>query len=278
MTCASSSSRAISTVPPLSASDAALRVGMDIGGTAIKYAVVDPARGTTVGPVRKVATPWPATPAAVVDALAEVLEELSSGPYAVDPRSAVGVGVPAIIDRGIARSAAHLDDSWLGADAHELLTTGLDRDVAVLNDADAAGLAEARFGAARGVGGTVVMITLGTGIGSALFRDGELVPNAELGHVELLGRDVDGWAGASARLDEGLDWPTYTERLQRYLSHVERLISPDLIVLGGGITERQEEFVPHLRLNAPVVPAQLRNAAGIVGAAHQAYLGQTLLG
>jgi polyphosphate glucokinase len=274
MTCISSPARAIPTLPPLHTGDddAACAVGVDIGGTAIKYAVVDPHEGTTVGPVHQVSTPAPATPQAVVAALADVLDRLSAGPQAVGPYTAVGVGVPAIIDDGVARSAAHLDDSWLGTDARQLLTLGLGREVAVLNDADAAGLAEQGFGAARGADGTVLVITLGTGIGSALFRDGRLVPNTELGHVELDGRDVDGWACAAARMTESLDWPAYTARLQRYLSHLEHLLSPDLIVLGGGISERHQDFLPHLRLRARVLPAQLRNSAGIVGAARQAHL------
>lgn len=246
-----------------------LCAGLDIGGTAIKHALVDPVRGTTVGPVRRVPTPSPATPAAVVAALRGVLDEL--GTEADAPLAGVGVGVPGIVDDGTVRSAAHLDDSWLGVDARRLLAAGLGREVAVLNDADAAGLAELQFGAARGADGTVLLITLGTGIGSALFRDGVLLPNTELGHLWLGGRDVDGWAGASARLAEKLEWPVYTDRVQRYLSHLEGLISPDLIVLGGGISERQEQFLPHLQLRARVVPAQLRNAAGIVGTALQAY-------
>ncbi|MFW6188040.1 MAG: polyphosphate--glucose phosphotransferase, partial [Actinomycetota bacterium] len=271
MTCTLPSSRATPTVPAAlhGGDDDARCLGVDIGGTAIKYAVVDPVRGAVVGPVRRVPTPAPATPSAVVAALRRVLDELGDH----GPLSGVGVGVPAIIDEGVARSAAHLDDSWIGVDARELLAAGLGREVAVLNDADAAGLAEVRFGAARGATGTVLVITLGTGIGSALFLDGELIPNSEFGHVWLDGRDVDGWAGASARMEEALDWPTYTDRLQRYLSHLERLISPDLIVLGGGISERHQEFLPHLRLRARVAPAQLRNAAGIVGAGRQAHLG-----
>ena len=249
--------------------DNPLCAGLDIGGTAIKYAAVDPVLGRTVGPVRRVPTPRPATPAAVVSALRGVLAQLEG--ELGGTLAGGGVGVPGIIDEGVARSAVHLDDSWIGADARRLLAEGLGREVAVLNDADAAGLAEAQFGAARGVGGTVLMITLGTGIGSALFHEGTLIPNTELGHVWLEGRDVDGWAGASARVEEGLDWPTYTDRVQRYLSHLERLVSPDLVVLGGGISERQEQFLPHLRLRARVVPAQLRNAAGIVGTGLQAY-------
>ncbi|MEX5296521.1 ROK family protein [Kocuria sp. CPCC 205268] len=274
MTCTLPSSGTPPTVPPVRGGDDDARcLGVDIGGTTIKYAVVDPVRGRTVGPVRRVLTPAPATPAAVVAALRGVLEAVEGAPGSTGPLAGVGVGVPAIIDHGIARSAAHLDDSWIGTDARELLATGLEREVAVLNDADAAGLAEMRFGAARGARGTVLVITLGTGIGSALFVDGELIPNTEFGHVWLEGRDVDGWAGASARTEEALDWPTYTGRLQRYLSHLERLISPDLVVLGGGISERHQEFLPHLRLRARVAPAQLRNAAGIVGAGRQAHLG-----
>ncbi|MFI7481542.1 polyphosphate--glucose phosphotransferase [Kocuria sp. M1R5S2] len=272
MTCTSLPSAAIPDVPPAAGGRRdPLCAGLDIGGTAIKYAVVDPLRGATVGPVRRVRTPHPATPAAVIAALRGVLTQLESELGGGTSLTGVGVGVPGIIDDGVARSAVHLDDSWIGADARRLIAEGLERPAAVLNDADAAGLAEVQFGAARGVGGTVLIITLGTGIGSALFRDGVLMPNTELGHIWFEGRDVDGWAGASARVAEGLDWPTYTDRVQRYLSHLEKLISPDLVVLGGGISERQEQFLPHLRLRARVVPARLRNAAGIVGAGLQAY-------
>lgn len=275
MTCTSSPSRATPAVPAappvLDGRGSPLCAGLDIGGTAIKYALVDPVRGRTVSPVRRVPTPAPATPAAVVAALRGVLEQLAAELGDGGSMAGVGVGVPGIIDDGVARSAVHLDDSWIGADARRLLTEGLGREVAVLNDADAAGLAEMQFGAARGVGGTVLLITLGTGIGSALFSDGILIPNTELGHIWFEGRDVDGWAGASARVEEGLDWPTYTDRVQRYLSHLEGLISPDLIVLGGGISERQEQFLPNLRLRARVLPAHLRNAAGIVGTGLQAY-------
>ncbi len=273
MTCTSSSFPTIPALPPVrdDNGDAPLCAGLDIGGTAIKYALVDPVRGTTVGRVRRVPTPSPATPSAVVGALRGVLETLEGELEPGRSLAGVGVGVPGIVDDGVVRSAVHLDDSWLGVYAPRLLAEGLGREVAVLNDADAAGLAEMQFGAARGAGGTVLLITLGTGIGSALFLNGVLVPNTELGHIWFEGRDVDGWAGASARIAEQLDWPTYTDRVQRYLSHLEGLVSPDLIVLGGGISERQEQFLPQLRLRARVVPAQLRNAAGIVGTALQAH-------
>jgi polyphosphate glucokinase len=246
-------------------------IGIDIGGTGIKAAVVDTSTGRVVSDRERLDTPRPATPEAVRDTAATLVGRLrcAAGP--------VGVALPGVVQHGVARSAANIDPSWIGTSLPDLFGDVLPGATAYLNDADAAGLAEARFGAARGVGGTVLMITLGTGIGSALFHDGELLPNTELGHVDLDGRDVDGWAGASARVAEGLDWPTYTDRLQRYLDHLELLVSPDLIVLGGGISERHQHFLPHLELRARIVPAELRNAAGIIGTARQAYLGRYVM-
>ncbi|MEX5258473.1 polyphosphate--glucose phosphotransferase [Kocuria arenosa] len=252
-------------------------LGVDIGGTMTKYAVVDTATGTPTTPVLQVPTPAPATPEAVGDVLTVLVEQLHSHPQAPAPDASVGVALPAIIRRGIACSAANIDAAWIGLHVEQFLTDRLGRPVHVLNDADAAGLAEVRYGAGRGtagrpVAGTVLVITLGTGIGSALFMDGKLVPNLELGHLELDGTKAETQASAVAREREGLDWPAYTGRLQQYFSHLEFLISPDLIIVGGGISARHEHFLPHLHLDTRIVPAQLRNAAGIIGAARHAYL------
>ncbi|MFI7582658.1 polyphosphate--glucose phosphotransferase [Kocuria sp. M1N1S27] len=247
-------------------------IGVDVGGTLIKYAAVDMADGELTTPVLRRPTPVPATPEAVAEQLALLVEELSEGPGAPHPESSVGVTLPAIIRRGVAHSAANIDDAWIGLDARRFLAERLGRTVQVLNDADAAGLAEVRYGAGRGNAGTVLIITLGTGIGSALFVDGKLVPNLELGHLELGGVDAEVRASALAREREGLDWPDYADRLQQYFAHLEFLFSPDLIVVGGGISVRHEEFLPRLRLDTRVVPAELRNEAGIIGAARHAYL------
>lgn len=247
-------------------------IGVDMGGTMIKYAVVDMADGRPTTPPLELPTPLPATPDAVAEALAGVIAQLSSRPQAPDPSASVGVALPAIVRQGVARSAANIDDAWIGLDARRFLTERLERTVHVINDADAAGLAELRYGAGRSSSGTVLMITLGTGIGSALFVDGKLVPNLELGHLELDGLDAEVRASALARERDGLDWPAYAQRLQRYLAHLQFLFSPDLIIVGGGISAQHERFLPLLRLETRVVAARLRNAAGIIGAARHAYV------
>lgn len=247
-------------------------IGVDVGGTLIKYAAVDMADGELTTPVLQRPTPAPATPDALAEELVLMVQELSAAPGAPHPEASVGVALPAIVRHGVARSAANIDDAWIGLDVQRFLTQRLGRTVQVLNDADAAGLAELRYGAGRGSGGTVLVITLDTGIGSALFVDGKLVPNVELGHLELGGIDAEVRASAVARERDGLDWPAYAERLQQYFAHLEFLFSPDLIVIGGGISAHHEAFLPRLRLETRVVPAELRNAAGIIGAARHAYL------
>lgn len=251
-------------------------IGIDIGGTMIKYAVVDAVAGTPTTRVLELPTPRPATPEDVADAIAVLVDQLSARPQAPDPRASVGVALPAVVRQGVARTAANIDEAWIGTDANRLLSERTGRPVHVLNDADAAGLAEVRHGAGRGefgrpASGTVLVITLGTGIGSSLFVDGRLVPNLELGHVELDGARAETRASAVARERDGIGWPAYAERLQRYLAHLEFLMSPDLIVVGGGISARHEDFLPLLHLRTPVLPAELRNAAGIIGAARHAY-------
>lgn len=247
-------------------------IGVDIGGTRIKYSTVDMADGTLTTPVLQHPTPDPATPDAVAGQLELLVAELSEAASAPDPEASVGVALPTILRRGVACSAANIDDAWIGLDAHRFLTERLGRTVQVINDADAAGLAEVRYGAGRGSTGTVLVITLGTGIGSALIVDGKLVPNLELGHLELHGADAEVRASALAREREDLDWPVYAERLQEYFSHLEFLFSPDLIIVGGAISAQHEQFLPRLRLDTRVVPAELRDAAGIIGAARHAYL------
>ncbi|MCJ8503298.1 polyphosphate--glucose phosphotransferase [Kocuria flava] len=235
------------------------------------------ADGRPTTPVQQLPTPLGASPEDVAEVLGVLLERLQSRPHAPDPAASVGVTLPAIVRRGVARSAANIDSAWIGLDAEQFLTDRLGRTVHVLNDADAAGLAEVRYGAGRGTDGrptpgTVLILTLGTGIGSALFVNGQLVPNLELGHLELDGTKAETRASAVAREREVLDWPEYARRLQRYLSHLEFLFSPDLLIVGGGISARHEDFLPHLHLETPIVPAQLRNAAGIIGAARHAYI------
>ncbi len=252
-------------------------IGIDIGGTGIKGGIVDLKKGKLLGERLRIPTPQPATPAAVAEAVASVVAELSARPEAPDADSPVGVTFPGIIQHGVVHSAANVDKSWLNMDIDALLTRRLGRPVEVINDADSAGLAEARFGAGAGVSGTVLVITLGTGIGSAFIFDGKLVPNAELGHLEIDGFDAESKASAVARERDGLSWEEYSVLLQRYFSHVEFLFSPELFIVGGGISKRADEYLPHMKLRTRIVPAELKNDAGIVGAAIEIALKHKIL-
>jgi polyphosphate glucokinase len=237
--------------------------GVDIGGSGIKGAPVDLTAGRFAGERLRVPTPRPSHPQTVADEVARIVE--SFGPAA--GHRPIGVTFPAVIQHGVARTAANVDKSWIGTDADALLTTRLGRPVHVVNDADAAGLAEARFGAARDVPGVVIVTTLGTGIGSALMVDGVLVPNTELGHIEVGGKDAETRAADSAREAESLTWADWAKRLQRYFSALENLFWPDLFVVGGGVSKKSNRYLPLLDLRTPIVPAALRNEAGIIGAA-----------
>ena len=238
-----------------------VRLGIDIGGSGIKGAPVDLVSGTLVSERLRFKTPRPARPEAVA---AEVRRLAQAFPEVTGP---VGCTFPAIVLSGRVNSAANVDSSWIGVDADRLFSEWCGRPVAVVNDADAAGLAEARVGAAAGREGVVIALTLGTGIGSALLHDGRLVPNTELGHLELGGRVVEKVASNRVRKRQNLSLGEWSRRLNGYLSHLERLFSPDLFVIGGGISKRFGEFGPLLRAQARIVPAALRNDAGIVGAA-----------
>lgn len=241
-------------------------LGIDIGGSGIKGAPVDVQRGCLAGERVRLATPQPATPAAMGEVVRELTRQFAwNGP--------VGCTFPALIRQGIACTAANIDPAWIGIDVESFLGRRTGCAVRVLNDADAAGLAEVRFGAARGVRGVVLVLTLGTGIGSALFLDGQLVPNTELGHLELDGIKAEWRASDRARKEGKLGWKKWARRLNDYLSHVELLLSPDLIVLGGGVCRKQARFLPRLAIRARVVPALLGNQAGIVGAALAAHDG-----
>jgi polyphosphate glucokinase len=244
-----------------------LLIGIDIGGTGIKGGIVDLKKGKLVGDRLRVPTPQPSTPEAVAEVVAHVVAELSRRADAPDTDAPVGVTFPGIIQHGVVHSTANVDNAWLDLNIDALLTARLGRPVEVINDADAAGLAEARYGAGEGVAGTVLVITLGTGIGSAFIFDGKLVPNAELGHLEIDGFDAETKASAVARERDGLSWEEYAVLLQRYFSHVEFLFSPELFIVGGGISKRADEYLPRMKLRTPIVPAELKNDAGIVGAA-----------
>jgi polyphosphate glucokinase len=236
--------------------------GIDIGGTGMKAAIVDVATGTLVTPRTRILTPQPSTPEAVARVVATLVREAGwSGP--------VGATFPAVIQHGVARTAANVDPSWIGTDVDACFTRAVPSatDVIVVNDADAAGIAEQRFGAARDVSGVVILLTFGTGIGSALLIDGRLVPNTELGHLELDGHDAEKRAAASVRDEHKMSYKDWAKRVQRYMAHVERLFTPDLFVVGGGVSKDAHKWVPRLELRTPVRPAQLLNNAGIVGVA-----------
>ncbi len=239
--------------------------GVDIGGSGIKGAPVDLTTGEFAADRVRIPTPQPATPAAVAATVAQVVDKFGLGHHVP-----VGVTFPAIVQHGIARSAANVDPAWIGTDVREVVGAATGRKVHVVNDADAAGYAEVVYGAARHEHGVVLVVTLGTGIGSALVVNRHLVPNTELGHLEIDGIDAESHAADSARERDNLDWDAWAARLQRYFDVVERLFSPDLIVVGGGVSKKHQLFLPLLDLHAPIVPAALRNAAGIVGAARLA--------
>lgn len=241
----------------------ALAVGVDIGGSGIKAARVDVAAGALVGERLRVPTPQPARPDLVLEATLGLVEQLGAG-------LPVGVGVPGVVADGVVMTAANIDAAWLGADARALFSAGLGRPVTVLNDADAAGLAEMRFGAGAGHAGVVLVLTLGTGIGSALFVEGRLVPNTEFGHIEIRGKDGELRASAGARDRRGLSYRKWAPLLNEFIQRVDALVWPELVILGGGISRKADRFLPLLDVRPPVVPAALFNQAGIVGAAVRA--------
>lgn len=238
----------------------AVRLGFDIGGSGIKGAPVDLDSGTLAGDRRRLRT-QPSQPEAVADRVARLVDEFPEG------TGPIGCALPGVVVSGQVRAAPHLDPLWIGVNAPAVLSERCGRQVRVINDADAAGLAEARWGAAAGRKGVVILLTLGTGIGSAVLHDGKLIPNTELGHLELDGREPDDWASNRARKKEGLSFEAWAGRINRCLAHLEGLFSPALFVIGGGVSKRFGEFGPHLRARTEIAPAALRNNAGIVGAA-----------
>ncbi|GAA2584157.1 MULTISPECIES: polyphosphate--glucose phosphotransferase [Streptomyces] len=241
--------------------------GVDVGGSGIKGAPVDLEKGDLAQERHKVLTPHPATPDGVADGVKQVVDHFGwTGP--------IGVTFPGVVtDGAVIRTAANVDDSWIDTDARVLLGERLGGlPVTVVNDADAAGVAEMHFGAGRGRRGTVIVLTLGTGIGSAVFVDGVLVPNTELGHLELDGHDAEKRASSKAREDHDMTWEHWaSHRVRKYLAHVEMLFSPELFIIGGGVSRKSHKFLPHIEgIKAEIVPAQLQNNAGIVGAAMRA--------
>lgn len=248
----------IATVSAVTEQD--LAFGIDIGGSGMKAAIVDLATGALVSDRYRIDTPQPATP----DAMAEVVVELVRHH---EWTGTVGCAFPAVVRDGVVGSAANIDASWLDVDADAAFTAALGAEVHMINDADAAGLAEVRYGVADGRSGVVMMLTFGTGIGSGLFVDGTLVPNTELGHLELDGYDAEKRAAASVRQRDGLSWTEWGQRVNVYLRHVEALFSPDLFVIGGGASKKTEKWLDQVDIGTEIVAASMQNNAGIVGAA-----------
>jgi polyphosphate glucokinase len=236
-------------------------LGIDIGGSGIKAAPVDTATGQLVTERQKLATPQPATPEAIAQVVAQLVQAFQwTGP--------AGITFPGVVVDGVIQTAANVDPSWIGVDAVKLFGSDTKLPVMVLNDADAAGVAEMRFGAGRDVSGTVLLLTLGTGIGSALFIDGALVPNTEFGHIQIRGKDAEKRASEHAKDEHDLSWGDWAGRVDEYLEQMEALLSPGLIIIGGGVSRKADKFLPLLTgLRAKVVPAALQNDAGIIGAA-----------
>lgn len=238
--------------------------GIDIGGSGVKGAPVDVVAGELEGDRYRIPTPQPSTPEAVMDVAAEIINH-----YGWSGR--VGCAIPAVVLGGVALSAANIDDAWIGTDGRSLLEQKSGCDVWLLNDADAAGLAEIRYGAGKGEQGLVLVLTFGTGIGSAMFYGGKLIPNSEFGHLEFRGMEAEHYA--AARLVEAddmrVDW--WASRVNEFLQHVEAILNPDVIIFGGGISKRFDDFSDFLETRATLRVAELRNEAGIVGAALAAY-------
>lgn len=236
-------------------------LGIDIGGSGIKGNLVDLDLGEPVGERYKIDTPQPSVPEAVAEVVVEIVDHF-------DVPGEIGCTFPAVVRRGVALTAANVDPAWIGTDVAALLTEATGRRVTVVNDADAAGLAEMEYGAGRHRDGVVILLTFGTGIGSALFTHGVLVPNTEFGHLSFKGfESVEDWAAASAREREDLSWSSWGDRVNLFLRHLEVVISPDLIMIGGGVSRKFDKFSDQLSTRCEVLPAELENQAGIVGAA-----------
>jgi polyphosphate glucokinase len=248
----------------VAAVDRRIAIGVDVGGSAIKAGAVDVAAGHLIGERLEVPTPHPSTPGAIVREIAALVAQAGAGVPADTP---VGVGVPCVVIEGVTKTAANIDAEWVDFNAEAALQPVLRRPVMVLNDADAAGLAEMRFGAGRGRLGVVLILTLGTGVGSALFVDGKLVPNTELGHMEIRGIDAEKRSAAAIRVREHETWDQWIADLDEHLTAIDRILWPSLIILGGGVSHDADKFVPKLTIRPPIVPATLRNDAGTVGAA-----------
>jgi polyphosphate glucokinase len=239
-----------------------ITLGIDIGGSGIKGALVDTENGALLTDRVRIPTPQPAKPKLMINAIKTIASHF-------DYKGPIGVGYPGIVVNGVTRTAANVDDEWINYPAARHIALATHCEVIIRNDADAAGYAEMYHGAGRGVGGVVMIFTLGTGIGSVMFVNGEIVPNLELGHLYLRGqaKDAEFYAAERVRDEEGLSWAEWGKRLNTYFQHIDFLFSPDLLIIGGGASKKHERFLPYIKVRAQVVPAQLRNEAGIIGAA-----------
>jgi polyphosphate glucokinase len=235
-------------------------LGIDVGGSGIKGAPVDIQTGKMLAERFRIKTPKDAEPQPVADVVAEIARHF-------EWKQPIGIGFPAPIKAGVVMMAANISEKWVGVNSDELFTKTTGCDCTMINDADAAGLAEMQFGAGRGQPGTVIMVTLGTGIGTAIFHRGQLLPNTEFGHLEMKGRDAEHGASDAARQREDLSWKKFAKRLNKYLTQMEKLFWPDIFIIGGGISKESEKYIPLLKIETPVVTAQMLNEAGIVGAA-----------
>ncbi len=235
-------------------------LGIDVGGSGIKGAIVDTITGNLVGERHRIETPQPATP----DEIAEVIKQIVSH---FKWKGKVGVGFPAAVQMGVVKTAANIDESWIGVHINSYLSAKTTCEVYVINDADAAGMAEISYGAGKDVPGTVMMITVGTGIGTALFIDGKLLPNTELGHLEFKNKTIERYAADSVRKKKDLDWASWGERFNKALIHYERMLYPNLFIIGGGTSKKMDRFESKITIKTKVQAAQLLNEAGIIGAA-----------
>ncbi len=242
-------------------------LGIDIGASGIKGAPVDTQKGRLLEPRHRIATPQPATPERVAETVTALVRHF-------DWQGTIGIGFPAVVQQGVVRTASNIDRSWIGCDARALFSEATGCDVQIVNDADAAGLAEMLFGAGRNHRGVALVVTIGSGLGTAIISDGVLVPNTELGHITLHGMAAEKYAADSVRKKEDLSWPEWGRRFNEYLQEMEKLIWPDLIILGGGASKKLHKFSAQLDVRAEVVAAELRNEAGLVGAAARAGLRQ----
>ena len=243
-----------------------IAIGVDVGGSGIKAAVVDVEAGRFRSERIRVATPTPSTPDAVLASVARIIRRLAKT-NGLGDATPVGIGLPGVTIDGVLKSAANIDPAWVDFPVVERLTRVLGRSISIINDADAAGIAEMRFGVGRGQPGVVIFLTLGTGVGSGVFIDGVLVPNTEFGQMEIRGRAAERRSAAAARLKRGLSWKAWTADLDEHLDRIYQLMWPNLMILGGGVSKNADKYVPRLTVQCPVIPAQLRNDAGIIGAA-----------